>query len=111
MLDRHIAGIEEEINFAEKKCLQKTENTQNFISTLHTAVEKAIVDAIAKMKEDQPRNSHDKRQCSCENSRDPTPCKVQLLSDDDYVERLIKENHHDHHEDDERRQPKKKKLV
>nr|CDJ93051.1 unnamed protein product [Haemonchus contortus] len=78
ILDRHIADIEEEINIAEKKVLaEKTENTPNFISTFNTAmekVEKTIVDAIAKMKENQPRNSHDKRRRSSENDpRDPTP--------------------------------------
>ncbi|XGW28605.1 hypothetical protein V3C99_008406 [Haemonchus contortus] len=67
-------------------------------------VEKTIVDAMAKMKEDQPRNSHDKRRRSSENdSRYPTPRKVQLLSDDDYVEKPIEENRDDHDEDDERR--------
>ncbi|XGW23117.1 hypothetical protein V3C99_005396, partial [Haemonchus contortus] len=109
ILDRHIADIEEEINIAEKKVLaEKTENTPNFISTFNTAmekVEKTIVDAIAKMKENQPRNSHEKRRRSSENDpRDPTPRKVQLLSDDDYMEKLIEENHDDLDEYDERRQ-------
>ncbi|XGW16206.1 hypothetical protein V3C99_001565 [Haemonchus contortus] len=68
-------------------------------------VEKTIVDATAKMKEDQPRNCHDKRRRSSENdSSDPTQHKVQLLSDDDYMKTLIEENRDDHDEDDERRQ-------
>ncbi|VDO34534.1 unnamed protein product [Haemonchus placei] len=106
ILDRHIADIEEEINTAEKSACRKKRNTPSFISIFKTAmekIEKTDVVAIAKMEEDQPRNSHDKRRRSSENdSRDPTPRKVQLLSDDDYMEKLIEENRDDHDEDDER---------
>ncbi|XGW03702.1 hypothetical protein V3C99_015124 [Haemonchus contortus] len=67
-------------------------------------LEKTIVDATAKMKENQLRNNHDKRLRSFENElRNPTPRRVQLPSDDDYMEKLIEENHDDPDEYDERR--------
>nr|CDJ81940.1 unnamed protein product [Haemonchus contortus] len=112
ILDRHIVDIEEEINIAEK-CLQKDRKHSKLHqhSTLQWRVEKTIVDATAKMKEDQPRNSHDKRRGSSDNDpRYPTPRKVQLLSDDDYMEEPIEENRDDHDEDDKRRQAEEESL-
>ncbi|XGW16053.1 hypothetical protein V3C99_001476 [Haemonchus contortus] len=68
-------------------------------------VEITIVDAIAEMKEDQRQNSHDRRRSSSENdSKDPTPRKVPLLSDDVYMEKPIEESRDDHDEDGEGRQ-------